>query len=67
MIFQKSSKGVVGGIFFNPKVYVADFILQHDFPKKGGLMAVLVRSPGLIEVCVDFDQMDNNDFYSSTS
>ena len=52
--------------------------MQYDFPKEGegGLRAVwnfsenssvLVPLPGLIEACVDFDQIDNNDFYSSTS
>ena len=29
--------------------------------------SVLEPSPGLIEVGVDLDQIDNNDFYSSTS
>ena len=53
------------------------FEMQYDFPKMGGGLravwnfsensSVLVPLPGLIEACVDFDQIDNNDFYSSTS
>ena len=53
------------------------FEMQYDFPKMGGGIKVRLElfrkfiNIGTVarsyEACVDFDQIDNNDFYSSTS